>query len=228
MEQLESYVHGGRRHSHFDVQHDYTAKTRTVRDPLIAKLEGASGVAQKQAAINQVLERSLTELPHARRIRLFFADSVLETVPVIFPEQAPVSKLIYTGPALDHAARYTTARLRDQLQLLGELAESIRGALSSDGSDFDELAADWKYATRFVSSPEEIAMHPSYQRIIGMGQAALPRILSALKQQHDQWFWALRAIVGHDVAQNATTIAEAAGTWVDWGKSLGLLADADS
>lgn len=41
---------------------------------------------------------------------------------------------------------------------------------------FDTLADEWAEATRFQSSSTEIAIHPAYQQIIGMGPAVLPLI----------------------------------------------------
>jgi hypothetical protein len=182
VQQLESYIHGGRTHIGVDVPKHWTGRQRGRHGPVEADLRGAAEVAQKQAAINHLIEGGATR-------------------PEVQGE----------------------AHLRAQVRALGELTKSVAAALSIDSDDFDELAEDWKQATAFVSSPEETAMHPSYQRIIGMGTTVLPRILEALEQEPDQWFWALRAIVGRDVAEDATTIAGAASAWVEWGRSLGLI-----
>jgi hypothetical protein len=87
---------------------------------------------------------------------------------------------------------------------------------------FKALAEEWKDATRFSSSPEEIAVHPSYQQIIGMGPDAVPLILAELAREPDQWFWALNAIVGSDIADEAETVEQAARAWIDWGLARGL------
>lgn len=76
-----------------------------------------------------------------------------------------------------------------------ETLTSRRGALEFE---FARLASEWKTATEFESSVTRIAMHPAYQRIIGMGAPALPLILRDLESTHDAWFWALRAITGED------------------------------
>lgn len=92
-------------------------------------------------------------------------------------------------------------------------------------SRFRVLTSDWKEATRFSSSPEEIAVHPSYQRVIGMGPAALPLILKDLQREPHHWFWALNAIVGYDAADQADTLKSAADAWIAWGRRHELLTD---
>ena len=42
---------------------------------------------------------------------------------------------------------------------------------------------EWKEATAFTSSATAMAMHPAYQRIIGMGDAALPLDLPGTPSQ---------------------------------------------
>src|SRR5947207_10431415 len=52
------------------------------------------------------------------------------------------------------------------------------------------------YTTLFRST--EIALHPAYQQIIGMGKEAIPLILEELQREEDHWFWALKSITGDD------------------------------
>jgi hypothetical protein len=61
---------------------------------------------------------------------------------------------------------------------------------------FQDLVRQWKEATLFLSSITDMAMHPAYQQIIGMGQEALPLLLEELRREPDHWFWALQAITG--------------------------------
>lgn len=67
-------------------------------------------------------------------------------------------------------------------------------------------------------------MHPAYQRIIGMGPAALPLILREMERRPDHWFWALQAITGTDpVTVGARgNMRGMAAAWVAWGKDNGL------
>ena len=92
-------------------------------------------------------------------------------------------------------------------------------------SRFSTLAAEWKDATRLSSSPTEIAMHPSYQSIIGMGESVLPLILNDLKQTRDHWFWALRAITGANPVppSDRGNVDAMIRAWLQWGRDRGLI-----
>jgi hypothetical protein len=88
---------------------------------------------------------------------------------------------------------------------------------------FRSLANEWQEATRFSSNLNEIAMHPAYQRIIGLGMEAVPLILRDLQQSPNHWFWALNAITGYDPAANEQSIEGAAAKWIEWGRAHGLI-----
>src|SRR5262249_22628797 len=63
---------------------------------------------------------------------------------------------------------------------------------------FEELARQWKKGTAYSSSAADIATHPAYQQIIGMGRDVLPYIFQELRRKPDHWFWALNAITGEN------------------------------
>jgi hypothetical protein len=89
--------------------------------------------------------------------------------------------------------------------------------------EFQLLADEWIRASEFLSSPTQIAMLWPYQRIIGLGRAAIPLILRELAKEPRQWFWALQAITGEDPVEepergNVRRMAEA---WLQWGKEHG-------
>lgn len=92
---------------------------------------------------------------------------------------------------------------------------------------FARHAARWKEQSRYLSNPAQIAMLPDYQRIIGLGPAALPLILDELQREPGQWFWALQAIadVNPVPPEAAGTVRLMAAAWLDWGRQNGLLAD---
>jgi hypothetical protein len=90
---------------------------------------------------------------------------------------------------------------------------------------FENLADKWEEATAFESVVTRQAMHPAYQRIIGMGDEAVPLILRRLQREPRQWFWALTAITGEDPAGGTQTAEEAAEAWLDWGRARGLIID---
>ncbi len=56
---------------------------------------------------------------------------------------------------------------------------------------FRTLAAEWDEETGHLSSINQIAMHPAYQQIIGIGPAVVPLLLRDLDRTHAHWFWAL-------------------------------------
>jgi len=93
---------------------------------------------------------------------------------------------------------------------------------------FTQLAETWTQETGHQSNMTKRAMHPAYQRIIGLGPAVVPYILERFRQGAlEHWFWALSAITGdnpitEDIAGNIKKMAEA---WVQWGKAHGYLTD---
>ena len=90
---------------------------------------------------------------------------------------------------------------------------------------FHRLANEWKERSRFLSNTAQIAMLPSYQRIIGMGLAAVPFILEELQREPRQWFWALEAITEANPVppEAAGKVRLMAQVWIDWGKQQGYI-----
>jgi hypothetical protein len=85
--------------------------------------------------------------------------------------------------------------------------------------EFYKLAAQWRTETQYLSAVSEISMHPAYQKIIGMGPAAVPLILGELKQRPAHWFWALKAIARMDPVpvQHRGNIEKMTEFWLKWG-----------
>lgn len=75
-----------------------------------------------------------------------------------------------------------------------------------------------------TSSITQMATHPAYQQIIGMGKDAVPLILDELRREPDHWFWALHAITGDDpVPSNGRGKLEGmTRAWLDWGVRRGI------
>ncbi|HEY1397016.1 hypothetical protein [Roseateles sp.] len=108
-----------------------------------------------------------------------------------------VSSLLRSPPQPKKVApRITGKRIR--IVSPGENLNEIGGEISLQAKLFAQLKDEWREAVAYSSSPTEMAMHPAYQRIIGMGREALPFIFAELKASPFWWFWALRAITGHD------------------------------
>lgn len=108
-----------------------------------------------------------------------------------------------------------------------QIAEQLAAANSqtqqtsnSVAQKFQELAQRWRSETAHLSSVTKQVMHPSYQRIIGLGPAVLPILLQELRRESGYWFWALNAITGEDPVRpedlgNVPRMTEA---WLNWGK----------
>jgi len=84
---------------------------------------------------------------------------------------------------------------------------------------FQRLAAQWKEQSRHMSNTAQMALLPSYQQIIGIGEQVVPLLLEELQREPDHWFWALESItqqnpVPQDAAGKVRLMAQA---WVEWG-----------
>jgi hypothetical protein len=96
-------------------------------------------------------------------------------------------------------------------------AESQR-TVSAARQQFNELVEKWREETRHLSSLTDIVLNFNYQRIIGMGPAALPFIFEELSTNGGHWFWALRAITGEDPVppQDRGNIPNMKNAWIEW------------
>lgn len=90
---------------------------------------------------------------------------------------------------------------------------------------FEQLRAEWKSKTQYMSNSAQMATVWPYQQIIGLGRPALPLILKELQRETDHWFWALEAISGANPvsAENAGQVEEMAQAWIEWGRQQGLV-----
>ena len=90
---------------------------------------------------------------------------------------------------------------------------------------FRSLADTWRNETKASSSVTEMAMHPAYQQIIGMGPAVISLILHELKSNPDHWFWALKAISGVDPVKPSERgkVRKMVEAWLCWGEEKGYL-----
>lgn len=92
--------------------------------------------------------------------------------------------------------------------------------------EFLRLTQIWKSSRRATSSSTALAMHPAYQKIIGLGKPAIPFILSELQRELDHWFWALACIANENPVppQSRGKLQEMAKVWLVWGRSKGYIA----
>jgi hypothetical protein len=88
---------------------------------------------------------------------------------------------------------------------------------------FSRLVNAWREETVFTSSLSELAMHPKYQNIIGMGPDVLPILFRELRDNPDYWFWALRAITEEDPTQpeDAGDLQKMRDAWLKWAEEQG-------
>ncbi len=91
---------------------------------------------------------------------------------------------------------------------------------------FSMLVLRWRQERGATSSISQMAICPSYQRIIGMGEKAIPLLLEQLGQEQDDpdhWFWALQALTGEDPvnAGERGDMRKMAQAWLKWGSKSG-------
>src|SRR4051812_34940186 len=93
---------------------------------------------------------------------------------------------------------------------------------------FRRLAQLCKSETELFSNVKRRILHPAYQKIIGMGEAAVPLILLDLAENGpDDWFWALTAITDENpiTVEIAGDMAAMTEAWLKWGQQAGYLSD---
>ena len=90
---------------------------------------------------------------------------------------------------------------------------------------FEALVDKWRSETEHLSSLSTMSQHAAYQEIIGMGQAAVPLLLHALRQKPQHFGPALAAITGARpvLAEHAGNLALIAEDWLAWGRAQGYL-----
>jgi len=90
---------------------------------------------------------------------------------------------------------------------------------------FQRLVAEWKEQSRHLSNTAQMAMLKPYQRIIGMGESALPLILEEMQRQPDHWFWALEAITQENPVQpeDAGRLQKMTEAWLAWARERGVI-----
>jgi hypothetical protein len=125
--------------------------------------------------------------------------------------------------ALDLRFAFTDTATMSTNKLTKESASHI--ASPDLAAEFRRLAEEWKARSAHLSSVTEMALLPSYQRIIGLGRPAVPLILRELEAEPDYWFWALQAITGVDPVPEASRgrLEEMTEAWLNWGREQGHL-----
>jgi len=100
-------------------------------------------------------------------------------------------------------------------------AVSVNGESSAALEEtFRALADEWRVETEMHSSISKKLRHPAYQKIIALGEPAIPLILRELRDRPGFWFEALKAItrqspVPHDERTDLRRVRE---HWLNWGR----------
>lgn len=92
-------------------------------------------------------------------------------------------------------------------------------------AEFVALATKWRSETAHLSSVTQIAMHPAYQRIIGMGRDVIPFVLEDLRDNGGHWYWALQSLTGETPVPDdaAGNVREMKAAWLQWGSESGYI-----
>lgn len=86
------------------------------------------------------------------------------------------------------------------------------------------LLQRWRDETAYLSSSTAITAHPAYQKLIGLGLAALPSLFRDLEQTGDGHLSsALTAITGADPisSEERGKIRKLADAWLRWAREQG-------
>jgi hypothetical protein len=92
-------------------------------------------------------------------------------------------------------------------------------------NEFRKHEQKWMRETKYMSSLTDKYLHPSYARIIGMGERVVPHILRSMEQSPNDWFYALRAITGENPVSSpqAGDMDRMTRAWLAWGKRRKLI-----
>src|SRR5262249_14978603 len=96
-------------------------------------------------------------------------------------------------------------------------------ATAQDRAKFQQLAAQWKQDSLFMSSTTDMVGLPSYQEIIRMGAPAISLLLAELQREPNHWFAALMAITGEDPVppEDRGRLERMTAAWLRWGREKG-------
>ena len=99
----------------------------------------------------------------------------------------------------------------------------IQPAAEPTRAAFDRLTAEWEADRPRGADIAQMTAHPAYQRIIAMGDPAVPWILDRMEAKPDHWFVALHAITGASPAapENRGRLKAMTADWLKWGQEQG-------
>ena len=94
---------------------------------------------------------------------------------------------------------------------------------AADRETFERLADEWERDRPRGADVGQMTQHPAYQRIIAMGEPAVPWLLQRLAEKPNHWFVALNAITGARPVppESRGRVKEMVQAWLDWGRRNG-------
>jgi len=82
-------------------------------------------------------------------------------------------------------------------------------------NNFETYLSEWKKNTQFYSFSNQIIQDVNFQRIVSMGELAVPLILNEIKNEPSTLIWALNIIYKKKISDKPNmTIEEACKLWV--------------
>jgi len=88
--------------------------------------------------------------------------------------------------------------------------------------EFRALLREWESGRKTTSTAKKMAEHPAYQKIIGMGEYAVPFIIKEMEHEQDHWFIALHAITRANPVplESRGKIDEMTQAWIGWWRDV--------
>ena len=99
--------------------------------------------------------------------------------------------------------------------------------VAENSAEFVRLADEWERATAGLPRVIDKLKHPSYLKIIGWGEEAIPHILADLRDREEprHWFEALHEITGANPVppEHRGDLKQMADAWLKWGRNRGKI-----
>ncbi len=103
-------------------------------------------------------------------------------------------------------------------------SSETRSTLTGVEAIFEDLVDQWRRETGHSSILQDIIFHPTYLRIIGLGEPALPLLLRELQQRPSHLLVALQSIARENPVRPGASLKQAIEDWLAWGRAKGKIA----
>ena len=115
-------------------------------------------------------------------------------------------------------AKYCVVHTLDELLVAG-----LNERPTPNRETFERLADEWERNRPRGADVAQMTQHPAYQRIIALGEPAVPWLLQRLATKPNHWFVALNSITGVRPVppESRGRIQEMVQAWLDWGRQNG-------